>query len=159
MSHSDFYDVNIYIYIYIYIYIQMYVRISANSICHHVVNPRYLYAVSLSLKECAVPPAPASSSLSVIQLPYICCGPVPGLYVREGHDGVIKWKHFLRYWPFVRGIHRSRWIPHTKASDAELWFFSLICARINDWVNSREAGDLRRHRGHYDVTGLLLNII
>ena len=22
-------------------------------------------------------------------------------------DDVIKWKHFLRYWPFVRGIHRS----------------------------------------------------
>ena len=30
------------------------------------------------------------------------------------HDDVIKWKHFLRNWPFVRGIHRSRWIPHTK---------------------------------------------
>ena len=29
--------------------------------------------------------------------------------------------------------------------------FSLICARINDWVNNREAGDLRRHRGHYEV--------
>ena len=39
------------------------------------------------------------------------------------HDDVIKWKHFPRNWPFVRGIHRSRWIPHTKASDAELWFF------------------------------------
>ena len=35
------------------------------------------------------------------------------------HDDVIKWKHFPRYWPFVRGIHQ--WIPHTKASDAELW--------------------------------------
>ena len=22
------------------------------------------------------------------------------------HDDVIKWKHFLRYWPFVQGIHR-----------------------------------------------------
>ena len=39
------------------------------------------------------------------------------------HDDVIKWKHFPRYWPFVRGIHRSRWIPLTKASDAELWCF------------------------------------
>ena len=29
--------------------------------------------------------------------------------------------------------------------------FSLICAWINDWVNNREAGDLRRHRCHYDV--------
>ena len=22
------------------------------------------------------------------------------------YDDVIKWKHFPRYWPFVRGIHR-----------------------------------------------------
>ena len=29
--------------------------------------------------------------------------------------------------------------------------FTLICARINDWVNNREAGDLRRHLDHYDV--------
>ena len=28
----------------------------------------------------------------------------------------------------------------------------LICARINNWVNNRKAGDLmRRHLGHYDV--------
>ena len=39
------------------------------------------------------------------------------------HDDVIKRKHFPRYWPFVRGIHWSRWIPRTKASDAELWCF------------------------------------
>ena len=39
------------------------------------------------------------------------------------HDDVIKWKHFPRYWPFVRVIHRSRWIPRTKASDAEFWCF------------------------------------
>ena len=39
------------------------------------------------------------------------------------NDDVIKWKHFPRNWPFVRGIHRSRWIPHTKASDAGLWCF------------------------------------
>ena len=29
--------------------------------------------------------------------------------------------------------------------------FTLICARINGWVNNREAGDLRRYRTHYDV--------
>ena len=29
--------------------------------------------------------------------------------------------------------------------------FALICIWINDWVNIREAGDLRRHRGHFDV--------
>ena len=31
----------------------------------------------------------------------------------------IKWKHFPRYWPFTG----PRWIPRTKASDAELWCF------------------------------------
>ena len=29
--------------------------------------------------------------------------------------------------------------------------FILICARINGWVNNREAGELRCHRAHYDV--------
>ena len=33
--------------------------------------------------------------------------------------------------------------------------FSLICVWINGWVNNREAGDLRRYRGHYDV--ILMN--
>ena len=28
--------------------------------------------------------------------------------------------------------------------------FSLICARINNWVKNREAGDLRCRRAHYD---------
>ena len=31
-------------------------------------------------------------------------------------------------------------------------FFSWICALINIWVNIREAGDLLRHRAHYDFT-------
>ena len=26
--------------------------------------------------------------------------------IANNHDDVIKWKHFPRYWPFVRGIHR-----------------------------------------------------
>ena len=68
------------------------------------------------------------------------------------HDNVIKWKHFPRYWPFVRGIHRSLVNSLTKASDAELLMLSLICAWMNGWVNTRKAGDLRRHRAHYDAT-------
>ena len=43
-----------------------------------------------------------------------------------------------------------RWIPPTKPVTRSL-MFCLICAWINGWVNSREAGDLRRHRSHYDV--------
>ena len=35
---------------------------------------------------------------------------------------------------------------------------SLICARIDGWVNTREAGDLRRRRAYYDVIGMARNI-
>ena len=64
------------------------------------------------------------------------------------HDNVIKWKHFPRYWPFLRSPMNS---PHKDRWCGAL-IFSLICAWINGWVNNREAGDLRRHRVHYDVT-------
>ena len=32
--------------------------------------------------------------------------------------------------------------------------FSFIYVWINGWVNSREAGDMRRYRAHYDVTAM-----
>ena len=54
--------------------------------------------------------------------------------------------------PLCREFTGHRWTPLIKASDAELWFFSSICAWINDWVNNREVGDSRCHRAHYDVT-------
>ena len=71
------------------------------------------------------------------------------------HDDVIKWKHFPRYWPFVRGIHRFPVnYPHKGQWRGDL-MFSLICARINGWVNNGEAGDLRRHHAHFDVIVVL----
>ena len=71
------------------------------------------------------------------------------------NDDVIRWKHFPRYWSFVRGIHRSTVnSPHNSQWRGALMF--LWCAPwINGWVNNREAGDLRRHRTHYDVIGML----
>ena len=70
---------------------------------------------------------------------------------RRRHDDVIKWKHFPRNWPFVREIHRSPVnFPH-KGQWRGALMFSLIYAWINDWVNNREAGDLRRQHGHYDL--------
>ena len=68
------------------------------------------------------------------------------------HGDVIKWKHFPRYWPVVRGIHRSPVNSPHKGQWRGTLMFSLICVWINDWVNNREAGDLRRYRAHYDVT-------
>ena len=68
------------------------------------------------------------------------------------HDDVIKWKHFPRYWPFVRGIHRSPVNSPHKGQWRGALMYSLICVWINGWVNNREADDLRRYRAHYDVT-------
>ena len=68
------------------------------------------------------------------------------------HDYVIKWKHFPRYWPFVRGIHRSPVNSPHKGQWRGALIFSLICIWINDWVNNREAGDLWRYPAHYDVS-------
>ena len=84
---------------------------------------------------------------------------LPMVLTQFSHDDVIKWKHFPSNWPFGRGIHRSRWSPHTKASDAELWCFFFICAWINDWVNNRETGGLRRYRAHYDVIVMTIVVV
>ena len=89
-----------------------------------------------------------------------------------------KWKHFPRNWPnhqphgcLLNRLFRRRskktsklrvtglcvWYspvpvnsPH-KGQWRGVLMFSLICVWINGWVNNREAGDLIRHRGHYDV--------
>ena len=69
---------------------------------------------------------------------------------------VIEWEHFPRYWPFVRGIHRSPVISLHKGRWRGALMFSLICAWMDGWVNNREAGDLRCNRAHYDVTVMFI---
>ena len=68
------------------------------------------------------------------------------------HDDVIKSKHFLCYWPFVRGLHWSLEDSPHKGQWHRALMFSLICAWTNGWVNNRNAGDLRRHCTHCDIT-------
>ena len=66
------------------------------------------------------------------------------------HEDVIKWKPFPRYWPYVRGIHRSPVnFPH-KGQWRGALMFSLICAWINGWVNNGKA-----HRAHYDLIAMV----
>ena len=74
------------------------------------------------------------------------------LHIWYIHDDVIKWKHFPRNWPLVRGIHRSPVSSPHKGQWRGALKFSLICVWINGWINNREVGDLRRYRAHYDVT-------
>ena len=72
------------------------------------------------------------------------------------------WRHqmetFPRNWPFVWGIHRSPVNSPHKGQWRGALMFSLICVWINDWVNNREAGDLRRYRAHFDVTVMWHNL-
>ena len=51
-----------------------------------------------------------------------------------------------------------RWIPRKKAIAVELWCFLCSAPWRNGWVNNRAAGDLRRHRAHYDVILMLIEI-
>ena len=81
----------------------------------------------------------------------LCYSSFPFVVVWD-HDDVIKWKHYPCYWPFVLGIHRSPVNSPHKGQWLGALMFSLICAWISGWVNNREAGYLRRHRAHYDVT-------
>ena len=54
----------------------------------------------------------------------------------------------IHQWP-VNSPHKGQWRGALK--------FSLICAWINAWVNNHEAGDLRRHRAHYDAIVMMIS--
>ena len=66
----------------------------------------------------------------------------------------IKWNIFRVTWPLWGEPRGHRWIPLTRPV-ARSFLFSLICAWTKGWINNRYAGDLRRHRAHYDVTAML----
>ena len=56
------------------------------------------------------------------------------------HDDVIKWKHFPRYWPFARGIHRSLVNSSYKGQWRGALMFSLIWVWMNSCVNRQPWG-------------------
>ena len=73
------------------------------------------------------------------------------------HDDVIKWKYFPRYCHFGRVIHQS---PVDSPCKDQWWgalMFSSICAWTNVSASNQEAGDLRRHGAHYDVTVICID--
>ena len=114
---------------------------------HGVINNRFMCKVQLENPQ----------TLTMQELFYaasVKCVPTFWIdtYWYTKHDDVVNWKHFLRYWPFVRGIHRYPVnFPH-KCQWRGAKMFSFVCAWMNDWVNNGEAGDLRHHRAQYDVT-------
>ena len=75
------------------------------------------------------------------------------LYVMTSSNGDI----FRVTGPLCGEFTGQRWIPLTgKGQWRGDLMFSLICAWTNGWVNNGNAGDLRRHRAHYDVTVMTL---
>ena len=93
------------------------------------------------------PPSPPSSPSSLLVVIVVMLYAISSYSNTLQHDDVIKWKHFPRYWPFVRGIHWSPVNSPHKGQWRGALMFSLIYARIN----TGETGDLRRHHAHYDV--------
>ena len=75
------------------------------------------------------------------------------------HDNVIKWKHFPRYWPCTRGIHRPPVNSPHKGQWRGALMFSLICAWTNTWAKNEDVGYLRRYNAHYDVIVMLSYIL
>ena len=76
------------------------------------------------------------------------------------HDDVMKWKHFPRYWPFVRGIHRSPEFPSQRVSNAELWRFlwsapwqTVGQTSCSLWC---QCNVFNRHQGWVNNTGIMI---
>ena len=105
--------------------------------------PKYTYVALIRFRKILI----RQFSFTKVPCRQQCWSFCAGLY----HDDIIKWRHFPRYWPFVRGYHRSPVIFPHKGQWRWALMFSLICAWINRWVNNGDAGDLRRYRAHYDV--------
>ena len=107
----------------------------------HITHTSYdsyiLVASPMSLWLLWWPPAWSSMLMVVVML--LMCSVLHCLYsVRNKittattttHDCVIKWKHFPRYWPFVRGIYRSAVNSPHKGQWRTALIFSLICPWI-----------------------------
>ena len=105
-------------------------------------------------------------SVDEVSIPQACCScsgwpwPSPGRYPwHRTCCGLITryawWRHRMETFSALlalwAGIHQSPVNSPHKCQWLGALMFSFICTWINDWVNTREAGDLRRHRAHYDV--------
>ena len=73
------------------------------------------------------------------------------------HDDVIKWKHFPRYWTFVRYCGDSPVIGELPSQRPVMRSFDVFfnMRLYKRWVNNREASDLRRYRAYYDAIVML----
>ena len=81
------------------------------------ISARCGYALGVFYEEMNIIMMPMSYRLNIVNHTH-----------RPYRDDVIQWKHFPRYWPFVRGIHRSAVNSQHKGQWHGALIFSLICA-------------------------------
>ena len=89
---------------------------------NHYMNqswPRYMSRNYVTRPQCFINEISLKCSWRSSSKVFIGSG---NLLTTNSHDGVIKLKHFPRYWPCGE-FTAHRWIPLTKAIDAELWCF------------------------------------
>ena len=72
-------------------------------------------------------------------------------------DGFTWWRHQMETFSALLAICAGNSpvtgiFPAAQSQWRRALIYSLICARINGWVDNGEPGDLRRHRAHNDVT-------
>ena len=70
--------------------------------------------------------------------------------------GASWWRHQMETFSALLAIYAENSpspvnSPHHKGQWRGALMFSLICTWINGRENNRKAGDVRRHRTHYDV--------
>ena len=134
----------------------VFLKIYPNSTTSKLINTAYTVD-NWNRMQWNIKSSPMMKHASVFEIKYIywvynmCVVYLDLLVVSTQHDDVIKWKHFPRYWPFVRGIHRSSLNSPHKGQWRGALMFSLIYTWINGWINNRGAGDLRRNPAHYAV--------
>ena len=66
---------------------------------------------------------------------------------------ISRWRHQMETFSALLALCAGNSPVTGESPHKDQWdlIFSLIWAWINEWVNNRDACDLRRHRTHYDV--------
>ena len=87
--------------------------------------------------------------------------PVWGHYKMEKH--LPWWRHQVEIFSTLPalcdGIHRSPADSPHKDQWPRILMFSLICTWTNGWANNQVVGDLKRHRAHYGVTVMWIQMV
>ena len=105
--------------------------------------------LKLTPRDIFLPVTPSGTPSALIIQAHECLGSWRSRRLRHGSS----WRHQMETFSALQAIcvgnspvnspHKGQW--------RGALMISLICAWINGWRNICDAGDLRRHRAHYDI--------